>query len=153
MFNAKQLAFLASKGLTASDIAELAALTPEKKETVSRATRLPNGWVPAPSDIELVTAAYPNLDVAHETDCFRDYWLGCGKTKLDWRATFRNWMRRAATSHGRASVRQLRVDGTRRHNHAAFGKALARHCPEPNELGPDRPRLRLVDHSDREPDR
>lgn len=33
-------------------------------------------------------------DILRESSKFKDYWLGNGKTKVDWEATWRNWIRR-----------------------------------------------------------
>jgi hypothetical protein len=35
------------------------------------------------------------VDVAAQTDLFRDHWRGKGEVRDDWDATFRNWLRRA----------------------------------------------------------
>jgi hypothetical protein len=32
--------------------------------------------------------------VAYVAESFKDYWLGAGKAKADWKATFRNWIRK-----------------------------------------------------------
>ena len=42
-------------------------------------------------------------DVERETDRFVDYWTAEGKSKKDWMATWRNWMRRADDGWGSKS--------------------------------------------------
>ena len=45
---------------------------------------------------------HPHVDIDREIDKFTDYWharAGKGSTKLDWNATFRNWIRREAEKH------------------------------------------------------
>lgn len=110
-----------------------------------RGSRLPADWQPDDELIQWARSSYPHLDVAHETDCFRDYWLGCGKTKADWRATYRNWLRRSATSQRGASITRLPVDGARRRNYDAFSEALARHSTGNAELRPLHARLTVID--------
>lgn len=59
--------------------------------------RLPPDWNPDDGDLEWARQAYPNVEVKDETDRFRDYWIGNGKSMVDWRATWRNWIRRSGT--------------------------------------------------------
>lgn len=68
-----------------------------EKQPVVRGTRLTKGWKPSPEDIAFATALDFSLDeIDVMADSFRDYWIGkTGKdaTKLDWPATWRNWVR------------------------------------------------------------
>ncbi len=59
-----------------------------------RATTLPDDW--QPNDKHRSLALEHNIDIATEADVFRDYSLSKGWTKVDWNATFRNWIRRAS---------------------------------------------------------
>jgi hypothetical protein len=64
--------------------------------------RLPDDFKPNADHHEL--AASLGVDLDAQVARFRDYWLGEGKTKADWNATLRNWLRRAAEdqrSHAR----------------------------------------------------
>lgn len=64
---------------------------------VARGCRLPNAWVPAPTDEAFATGL--GLDVGRVTETFRDYWQaqpGQKGVKTDWAATWRNWCRRDA---------------------------------------------------------
>lgn len=57
------------------------------KERQQRGTRLPKDWMPE-----------EHLDRQDELAAFRDYWVaqpGQRGVKLDWQATWRNWIRRA----------------------------------------------------------
>lgn len=66
--------------------------TPPKK-----GTRLDEAWEPGDVLREWAREHTPGLDVDEETERFRDYWCaraGQGATKVDWDATWRNWMRR-----------------------------------------------------------
>lgn len=62
-----------------------------------RATRLPAEWaLPAEWGRWAVIEGWPESVIRSEADKFRDYWIGrAGKdaAKLDWQATWRNWMR------------------------------------------------------------
>ncbi len=60
------------------------------------ATRLPADWVPANADQDFCAATRPDLDCKAVADAFRDYWAsmpGAKGRKLDWSATWRNWVR------------------------------------------------------------
>jgi hypothetical protein len=67
-----------------------------------RGTRLPNDWSPGPDGIAFAAQhGLTNGKAAIEASKFRDFWTakaGQGGTKLDWDATWRNWVRRASES-------------------------------------------------------
>ncbi|MCT2299777.1 hypothetical protein M3G04_02480 [Dietzia cinnamea] len=67
-----------------------------------RATRIPEGFTPSPEVIEAMRAECPRVDLEAENRKFVDYWTakaGKDATKLDWDATWRNWIRRAKDSN------------------------------------------------------
>lgn len=69
----------------------------EGPKKVCRGTRLPEDWKPPPSGCPGLTLT-PEFLAAEEAK-FRDYWRaqpGQRGVKLDWDATWRNWLRRAA---------------------------------------------------------
>ncbi|MCR2051469.1 hypothetical protein NSA19_01075 [Actinomyces bowdenii] len=71
---------------------------PEPKPRSKRGTRLPTDWQPTPELRQWAIDNRPDLDVDAETEIFRDYWIsktGAQATKADWKATYRNWIRRA----------------------------------------------------------
>lgn len=71
-----------------------------------RAAQLPHDWQPDEADVAKLAASFPNVDIDHETDCFRDYWASRGEARADWQATYRNWIRKAA-SFAKAPVTRL----------------------------------------------
>ena len=61
-----------------------------------RGTRLQPDWFPTEDQKRWAGKTRPDLDVATVVDSFRDYWVaapGQKGVKLDWDATFRNWVR------------------------------------------------------------
>jgi len=80
-----------------------------------RGTRLPDDWTLPPPWLAWALRHAPGwtqADVEAEAERFRDYWVaqpGQRGVKLDWAATWRNWIRRAAET--RAS-RARRVNGS-----------------------------------------
>ena len=72
------------------------------KASPKRGSRLPADWELSPSDgnISMAVAALGSYDrVDAEEAKFKDYWIsqpGQKGVKLDWSATWRNWIRRAA---------------------------------------------------------
>lgn len=63
-----------------------------------KGSRLPDNWFPSISDVEWADGFTPQT-LATEADKFRDYWRavpGAKGRKLDWDATWRNWIRRSA---------------------------------------------------------
>lgn len=68
----------------------------EKDKGNARGSRLPTDWQPSEQEIEFCQTERPDLDCQSVADQFRDYWHGVAGAKgckLDWSATWRNWVR------------------------------------------------------------
>jgi hypothetical protein len=75
--------------------------TEERQKKQSRGTRLPADWVPSEDQILFCKANRPDLHPAVIADRFRDFWIaqpGSKGVKLDWDATWRNWVRNEKAS-------------------------------------------------------
>lgn len=113
---------------------------PVKRET---ATRLPEGWRPLPAEWTMGVTALGPERAAAELEKFTDYWRavpGAKGRKLDWPATFRNWIRRASES--RSNVRPANDHRAAKADHlGSVARAMAAACggSEPEHRG-DRPR-------------
>ena len=62
-----------------------------------RGARLPPDWMPTADDIAFCRMQRPDIEPGTVSDEFRDYWIaqpGQKGVKLDWSATWRNWIRR-----------------------------------------------------------
>ena len=112
-------------GNSRPDAAPAATPPPPKAAKASKsstATRLPDDWQLPQSWGQWAMAERQDLsadDVRREAQVFADYWhakAGADARKLDWQATWRNWVRRA---DGRATT-------TRR---GAGGQAIDPHAP------------------------
>jgi hypothetical protein len=83
-----------------------------------KGTRLPDEWEPSVDDIRAAYADGLTKDEARrEFEKFTDYWRGkpgAGGVKLDWRATFRNWMRKAADDKREREQRARRMSNGKR---------------------------------------
>ena len=67
------------------------------KKTATRGTRLPADWKPNDELVAWSKAERPDLDLRKVFAEFKDYWLalpGVKGVKLDWDATWRNWVRK-----------------------------------------------------------
>lgn len=67
------------------------------KKIGATASRLPADWEPSESDVQFCKTTRPDLNALFVADGFRDYWIsvsGAKGLKLDWAATWRNWIRR-----------------------------------------------------------
>lgn len=65
----------------------------------ARGTRIPDPFVVTPEMVAWARDRVPAVDGRLETEKFTNYWrakTGAGATKLDWTATWRNWMLSAA---------------------------------------------------------
>lgn len=79
---------------------------PERKvepngSTKKRGTRLPDDW--QPDELFAKAEGLTAVDASREADKFRDYWRGQpGQRgiKLDWHATWKNWVRKVADDRG-----------------------------------------------------
>lgn len=75
----------------------------------ARGARLDPDWMPSREDIAAIADQCPGLDTQTEHRSFVDYWIsvaGAKGVKLDWSATWRNWMRRKFEERGGMAVRQ-----------------------------------------------
>lgn len=86
------------------------SLKPLKSKTESAtASRLPADWVPSPEDIAFCEIERPELNVEATAHSFRDYWIavpGVKGRKVDWAATWRNWVRNERAT--KMQIAQLR---------------------------------------------
>lgn len=76
------------------------------QERPRRASRLPPDWALPAEWRDWARTARPDLDPAKVADRFRDFWVakaGRDGAKLDWAATWRNWVRAEAATPGRAN--------------------------------------------------
>lgn len=111
--------------------------TTSLRSGVGRASRLLPDWQPDDDDWQAACSALGSQRAGHELAKYRDYWKakpGKDGTKLDWSATWRNWVRKAgehAQSRGNSTAgRESAVDRVRRLNAAALedgGEILAAH--------------------------
>lgn len=72
----------------------------KRRAPANRGTRLPADWKPTADELQWAKRERPEVDVKREAESFADYWHakpGAGGLKLDWAATWRNWIRRANT--------------------------------------------------------
>jgi uncharacterized protein YdaU (DUF1376 family) len=86
-------------------------------KAVERASRLSKDWTPDPTEIEFCRTERPDLDVCSVVEQFRDYWVAkAGKdgAKLDWPATWRNWVRRQQGQNGSARASPIDIRNERR---------------------------------------
>ena len=66
------------------------------KKTDATASRLPTDCMPTFSDVQFCSSERPDLVINSIASQFRDYWIaqpGTKGKKLDWAATWRNWVR------------------------------------------------------------
>lgn len=77
---------------------------PSLRSGAKKATRLADDWLPSETDRAFAKeAGLSDSVIDQEAARFRDFWLakpGRDGTKLDWSATWRNWIRRACETRG-----------------------------------------------------
>lgn len=70
--------------------------SPEKAKATATASRLPADWSPSGDDFAFCATERKDLNPNDVASRFRDYWIaqpGAKGRKLDWPATWRNWVR------------------------------------------------------------
>ena len=90
---------LKSVGIRSSVDDHSTAIAAPPKTKPKRGTRIPTGWQPDQHTIDQMRTECPQVDFATEHRKFVDYWAavtGSRGTKLDWNATWRNWIRKAS---------------------------------------------------------
>lgn len=73
--------------------------------------RLPDGWMPPQPVVAQMRSDHPHVDLKSEHEKFVDYWRaqpGAKGRKVDWPATWRNWIRRAAEQAPRRNGTRIR---------------------------------------------
>lgn len=73
---------------------------PSSPAKTARKTKIPDPFMLTAEMRQWAADTAPAVDVRSETENFVDYWRGEAKTKADWPATWRNWMRRAQKDSG-----------------------------------------------------
>jgi hypothetical protein len=76
--------------------AEIEALRSKQRAGRSQGSRLPQGWRPSEPLTAWMRRKRPDLNVEETVEKFVDHWAaqpGRHGVKLDWEATFRNWVR------------------------------------------------------------
>lgn len=86
-----------------------------KSKSSALASRLPADWSMSPDDCQFCIDHRPDLNTLETASRFRDYWIaqpGAKGRKLDWSATWRNWVRNEKVRDG---PRHINRDDERRH--------------------------------------
>jgi len=79
---------------------------PKAKAESAPASRLPADWMPDMDCVLFCRQARPELSIQETASRFRDYWIaqpGAKGRKVDWPATWRNWVRNEKAFPARAS--------------------------------------------------
>lgn len=116
---------------------------------MTKGTRLPESWQPDDADMLKLKREFQGFDLTSELENFRDYWTaktGAAATKMDWRATYRIWMRKAAKEGPKKGVHQAyRPSETSSRNrepeadHLLYfaNRLLFRHLLDRHGIGPE----------------
>jgi uncharacterized protein YdaU (DUF1376 family) len=132
----------------------------KKKVSSTRGTRLPEAWtLPTEWADEAYQYRTPNgeyltaEEVNHEADKFRDHWIAQGGSrgvKVDWRATWRNWIRNGSGQiiRNRNASRNGRSGSGGQHERPSLAAAFMRaggllENPDDVPRGPQNGRLDL----------
>jgi uncharacterized protein YdaU (DUF1376 family) len=73
----------------------------------SKGSRLPKEWAPSTDDLAFILAQRPDLNPKTTAEMFRDYWHskpGKDGVRVDWPATWRNWVRNQRVLPGNTAL-------------------------------------------------
>jgi len=115
----------------------------QKTVSKNRGTRLPHDWHPTEEDTAFCKANRPDLRPSEVARGFYDYWIaipGAKGCKLDWAATWRNWVRNHKGALGSTSAQQsekFHLGGVDRSGDAlAMAESMRKHniaAPAPDD--------------------
>jgi hypothetical protein len=91
----------------------------------AKATRIPENWELSAELQEWTFKENPRIDIKRVLDSFTDYWRSVPAAKgrkLDWDATWRNWVRRENGNSGTNRTRESSVQRSERIERAEFAK-------------------------------
>lgn len=100
------------------------SLSNERDSRAKRGSRLSPDWLPSQESITKIRDECPAVDSQREHPAFIDYWIaqpGQKGVKLDWDATWRNWMRRKQGDAGNKKLTPME----RAAQTAAAGRRIA----------------------------
>lgn len=84
---------------------ENASISKNIKKESKRGTRIASDWTPSDSELAFAKAeGFSDWEIQREAQKFRDYWTACAGAKgvkLDWAATWRQWVRNGADRSGK----------------------------------------------------
>lgn len=83
------------------------SISKSKAIAAKRGTRLPDDWKPSKDELQWAMTERTDIAIGAEVERFRDYWIaqpGAKGVKLDWSATWRNWVRNARHVNGTATT-------------------------------------------------
>jgi len=100
--------------------------TEKSKAPRKRGCRIPDDWKPDEVLVSWALIENPGIDLKKTIDSFTDYWrakAGSAAVKLDWDATFRNWVRRQDVNSGNTNrPRESSVQRSERIEREHFAK-------------------------------
>lgn len=107
-------------------------------DRASRGTRLPEDWEPSEDVVRQMRDEFPSVNLRNEHAKFVDYWRsepGAKGRKVDWNATWRNWIRRTAEhSHPRGHPTPNGVTGLTAREQEYLKAELMKDNPDPEIL-------------------
>jgi hypothetical protein len=106
------------------------------KPAIRRATRLPEEWAPADSGWQTAIDSLGRAQAETELQKFRNYWVakaGAAATKLDWAATWRNWV---ITAGERRQLARASPNGSSRQARQDADAKFLKWCMEPDDEQP-----------------
>jgi len=109
----KQSAIVETEAEAYKQEAEREQKTRKPKKT---GKRLPKNWQPSKELLTWAMTERTDLDIKRVIDSFTDYWIaktGSTATKLDWDATFRNWVRNEKSNRSQQTGNGQRQNSVR----------------------------------------
>lgn len=101
----------------------------KKPKKDAPATRLPNDWTLPSEYRDYCIIKRPDLNPDDVAEVFRNYWIakaGVNAKKLDWYATWCNWVLKQEKSNGKANGFKTKFQHVKENNEKAFDEFLGK---------------------------
>jgi hypothetical protein len=106
------------------------------KKMTKKGKRLPDDFEVTQTMLDWAAEKRLSVDLDIETEKFRNYWVsvpGAKGVKLDWVATWRNWMLNAEGYQRRGNGGYQKAPSTNRERLEAYGSVFAKYQADPEE--------------------
>jgi len=135
--SAERRSFIRSTDVQPNNKQEPITNKQETKVEKQRGSRLPSDFLFPKEWADFCHQERPDLNIQKTFDSFKDFWVakpGAGGVKLDWQATWRNWVRNQKQSFAKQDIIHTTVPGSQERDPALAKLDADRQTTKPPSL-------------------